>query len=53
MSKWLALIGATIGGAVGWWMGSPFGFLGSLIIGMLGTAAGTYFGRRIARDYLV
>jgi len=52
MSKWLALIGATVGGAVGWWMGSPLGLLGSFILGILGTAAGTYAGRRVARDYL-
>jgi len=53
MSTWLALIGATIGGAVGWWGGSPFGFLGSFFLGIIGTAVGTYVGRRIARDYLV
>jgi uncharacterized protein YcfJ len=52
MSKWLALIGATVGGAVGWWMGSPFGLLGSFVLGILGTAVGTYAGRRVARDYL-
>jgi putative Mn2+ efflux pump MntP len=53
MSKWLALIGATVGGALGWWVGSALGFFGAFVLCLLGTAAGTHAGRRLARHYLV
>jgi uncharacterized protein YcfJ len=52
MSKWLALIGATAGGAIGWWVGSGLGLLGAFVLGIVGTAVGTYAGRRIAREYM-
>jgi hypothetical protein len=48
MSKLLAFVGATIGGAVGWWVGQHVGLMTAFCLSIVGTAAGVYFGRRIA-----
>jgi len=47
--KWLGWTFATIGGILGGWAGARLGgiFLG-FIIGMVGTGAGLYIGRRIS-----
>lgn len=52
MSKLLALIGATAGGALGWWLGSGIGLMTAFLLGVVGTALGTYAGRRIAARFL-
>ncbi len=52
MSKLLALVGATLGGAVGWWLGSFIGLMTAFIISIVGTALGVYAGRRFADEYL-
>ncbi len=52
MSKLLALVGATLGGAVGWWLGSLIGLMTAFIISIVGTALGVYAGRRFADEYL-
>jgi hypothetical protein len=52
MSKLLAFIGAFAGGWLGWWLGALVGFMTAFVVSILGTAAGVYFGRRIARQYL-
>ena len=52
MSKMFALIGATVGGACGWWLGAHVGLMTAFVCGMVGTAAGTYGGRRAAARYL-
>ena len=51
MNKWLAFTGATIGGYVGWWLGASVGTMSAFLVSMVGTAAGVYAGRRIARHY--
>ena len=52
MSKLLALVGATLAGAFGWWLGSGIGLMTAFILGIVGTALGTYAGRRVAAEYL-
>jgi outer membrane lipoprotein SlyB len=52
MSKMLAVVGATLGGAVGWWAGAHVGLMTAFVCGIVGTAAGTYAGRRVASQYL-
>ncbi|MFL5496106.1 MAG: hypothetical protein ACJ8DC_17105 [Gemmatimonadales bacterium] len=48
MSKLLAWVGASVGGAVGWWAGDRIGLFSAFILSMLGTGAGLYLGRRMA-----
>jgi uncharacterized membrane protein YeaQ/YmgE (transglycosylase-associated protein family) len=48
MSKLLAFVGATLGGAVGWWLGDRAGMMTAFILSVIGTAIGVYVGRRLA-----
>lgn len=52
MSKLLAVVGATVGGTVGWWLGSRIGLMAAFHISIVGLAVGTYAGRRIAAVHL-
>ncbi|HEX6913572.1 MAG TPA: hypothetical protein VF142_24410 [Longimicrobium sp.] len=51
MGKLLALLGMTIGGWMGWAVGARFGLFAAFILGVVGTAAGLYLGRRVSNDY--
>ena len=51
MEKMFGLIGATLGGWLGWAVGSPFSIYVGLFASLLGTAAGIWFARRIIEDY--
>lgn len=51
MRKLLVLVGTTIGGAVGWWIGDGIGIMTAFILSMVGTGLGMYVGIRIARQY--
>ena len=48
MSKLLAFLGATVGGAIGWWLGARIGTMTAFIVSTVGTGLGVYAGRRIA-----
>ena len=52
MKKLLSLLGATVGGALGWWLGARIGTMTAFFVSIIGTAAGVYLGARVARDYL-
>jgi len=52
VQKLLCMVGATIGGAAGWWIGERFGFMTAFALSTVGTIAGVYLGIRFARDYL-
>ncbi|HEX9582423.1 MAG TPA: hypothetical protein VF970_15065 [Gemmatimonadales bacterium] len=52
MGKVLAFIGATFGGALGWWLGDRVGLMTAFLLSMVGTGAGMYAGVRFARQYL-
>ena len=47
-----SFVGATLGGAAGWWLGSRVGIMTGFIVSTLGTAVGVYFVRRWLREYL-
>jgi hypothetical protein len=51
VSKLLGFVGATLGGAVGWWVGAPIGMMTAFMISMVGTGVGLYAGRRFASYY--
>jgi len=48
MSKLLTLLGGTVGGAIGWWLGARVGIMTAFFVSVVGTGAGVYAGRRIA-----
>jgi hypothetical protein len=52
MSRFCAFIGATIGGGLGWWLGSSGGLMTEYMLSIVGTAIGVYVGRRVADAYL-
>ncbi len=52
MSKLLAFLGATVGGAIGWWLGARVGTMTAFIVSTVGTGLGVYAGRRIAASVL-
>ncbi len=53
LPKMLGFIGATVGGAIGWWLGNYVGFMTAFMVSMIGTGFGIYAGRRIAQHYEV
>jgi uncharacterized membrane protein YeaQ/YmgE (transglycosylase-associated protein family) len=48
----LGLVGATVGGGFGWWLGARHGIMTAFILSMVGTGVGLYIGKRIA-DMLI
>ena len=51
MLKLYSFIGATVGSYAGWLLGAPIGFTTAFMISMVGTGAGIYAGRRVAKYY--
>lgn len=51
MSKLFKLIGATLGSAVGWWLGDKIGIMTAVVLSAVGTGVGIYAGSRYA-DHL-
>jgi len=52
MNKILLFIGATLGGALGWWMGSFIGIMTAYVASVVLTALGIYLARLIMVKYL-
>lgn len=52
MTRLVYLIGLTIGGWAGWWLGGQFGLTVAFILSSIGSIVGVYAGWRIHRDYL-
>jgi uncharacterized membrane protein YbhN (UPF0104 family) len=48
MSKLLSVVGASVGSAIGWWLGARVGMMTAFVVSVLGTGVGVYAGRRIA-----
>jgi len=44
----LTFLGATVGGAIGWWLGARVGIMTAFFVSMLGTGVGIYAGRWLA-----
>jgi uncharacterized membrane protein YeaQ/YmgE (transglycosylase-associated protein family) len=51
MTRLLGFVGATAGGAVGWWMGAPVGMMTAFMLSMVGTGVGLYAGHKFAQYY--
>lgn len=50
MTRLAAWLGMTAGGWAGWWAGAHVGTMTAFVLGMVGTGAGLYCGRRLAGD---
>lgn len=53
MAKLLGFIGATVGSAVGWWLGERVGIMTAVVVSAVGTGVGIWAGRRLAGHYEV
>ncbi|HEY8257140.1 MAG TPA: hypothetical protein VIG08_05750 [Gemmatimonadales bacterium] len=52
METLFGLLGATLLGALGWWVGDRIGLMTAFIVSTVASGVGLYLGRRMARDYL-
>lgn len=52
MNKVLLLAGATLGGALGWWLGSFIGIMTAYAASVVFTALGIFIARLIMINYL-
>jgi len=52
MKRLLGFIGATVGSAIGWWLGAHVGLGTAVVVSSVGTGVGLWVGMRIAADYL-
>jgi len=48
----LVLVGASVGGTVGWWLGQRFGFVLAGFLSLVGTALGVYWARRFIAEHM-
>ena len=51
MTRLLLFLGATIGGSLGWWLGSYVGTMTAFFAMVVGTGVGVYLARRFANSY--
>lgn len=51
MTKLMGFIGATLGSAVGWWLGAKVGTMTAFMVSTVCSGVGIYFGRRAAAHY--
>lgn len=51
LGKLLYLIGATVGGAFGWWVGNFVGFMTAFFLSTIGSGFGIWAGRKLADQY--
>jgi len=48
----ITMVGGTLGGGLGWWLGALEGTMTAFFISVLGTALGVYISRRLIDEYL-
>jgi len=51
MSGLCAFVGTTVGGGIGWWLGTPGGLTWEYLLSVVGSAVGLWLGRRFAARY--
>jgi hypothetical protein len=52
MSRFLSLLGASLGGTVGWVIGAKAGLMTGYLLSVVGTGVGMFYAARLARQYL-
>ncbi len=51
MERLMGFAGATVMGAVGWWIGEQVGLMTAFMVSTVASGVGLYVGRRISRDH--
>jgi len=49
--KLVVLVTATLGSAIGGWLGRPFGIFSVFVLSIVGTGVGIWGGRRLAQHW--
>ena len=52
MRMLITLIGASLGGWSGWWLGANVGLMTGFVLSIIGMGFGHYFAKRFIRDNL-
>lgn len=52
MGKILAMVGATIGGSIGWWLGAQVGLITAFLVSTAGSGVGIYAAKAFADHYV-
>ena len=51
--NWLIImVGTSIGGGIGWWLGARFDIMTAFILSMVGTAVSYYYCRRFITEHM-
>jgi hypothetical protein len=51
MGKLMVFLAASIGGAVGWWLGAMVGTMTAYVLSTVGTGVGIFIARRWLTEY--
>jgi hypothetical protein len=51
MGRLFGFVGSTILGYVGWYLGARIGMTTAVILSIVGTGLGIYYGRKVAQYY--
>ncbi len=51
MKGLLSFLCVSVGGAIGWWMGSFVGIMTAVFLSAIGSGVGLYFALRFHREY--
>ena len=52
MERLAGFIGATVGGAIGWWLGEFVGIMTAVVLSAFGSGIGFYYARREVQRWL-
>ncbi|HVD06563.1 MAG TPA: hypothetical protein VNB89_11110 [Gemmatimonadaceae bacterium] len=51
MTKLIIFIAATIGGAIGWWLGEGVGIMTAFMVSTVFSGIGIYYGKKLAQRF--
>jgi hypothetical protein len=52
MQRMLSILGATVLGWLGWWLGDKVGIMTAVVVSAITSGLGWYIGTRIYQEYL-
>jgi hypothetical protein len=47
-----AVLGASLAGGIGWWLGERWNLPAAVVLGAIGSGVGLYWGRRLFDEWL-